>query len=34
MCLLRYTLFAKDFIRTLRYKRLKFEGKDLLNGLE
>lgn len=31
MCLLRYLLFSKDFIRSLRYKRLKYEGKDLLN---
>lgn len=30
MCLLRYTLFAKNFIRTLRYKRIKNDERDLL----
>lgn len=34
MCLLRYLLFSKDFVRSLRYKRLKYEGKDLLNESE
>lgn len=30
MCLLRYTHFAKEFIRALRYKRVKLEDEDLL----